>query len=577
MQETHASEAIARLQGFDDFVYQVMQDWKVQGLAIALIKDGEVILSQGFGKRDVVNDRDVTPQTLFPIASCSKAFTTAALAVLADAGKLDWDTPVRVYMPEFKLLDPFATERMTPRDLVSHRSGLPRHDMSWYNASVTRRELFERLQYLEPTKDFRSLWQYQNLMYMAAGYLVERITGQTWEEFVRQHLFAPLGMTASSFSIIETVEHAEDFSHPYKEADDKVEEMPFYAAQGAIGPAGAIISSVDEMSRWVLMHLHEGKHNDKQVLSASQVALLHSPQMIIPETGKFAEIPYSSYALGWFVTPYRGHPMIQHGGNIDGFSALTSLFPHENIGMVVLTNMNGSPVPGILTYHAFERLSGLDTIDWSARYKKDWDEIKEAGKKGKEKSETDRIPNTHPSHEPDAYVGDYENPGYGVIAVTRNGDELQVAFNNITAPLKHYHYDIFDLQIKRFEIDLKISFLTNFKGDIDTLIVPLEVTARDIVFKRIASKEMTERSFLEQFVGAYELLGARVIIALKGEKTLQLTVPGQPEYELEPYRGTEFRVKGMSGFSLEFMRDDAGQVTAVAITQPNGTFTAKKV
>src|SRR5437660_2088944 len=216
MQETHASEAIARLQGFDDFVYQVMQDWKVQGLAIAIIKDGEVILSRGFGKRDVANDLDVTPHTLFPIASCSKAFTTAALAVLADMGKLDWDTPVRVYMPEFKLLDPFATERMTPRDLVSHRSGLPRHDMAWYNASATRRELFERLQYLEPTKDFRSLWQYQNLMYMAAGYLVERITGQTWEEFVRQHLFAPLEMTASNFSIVETVEQAENFSHPYK-------------------------------------------------------------------------------------------------------------------------------------------------------------------------------------------------------------------------------------------------------------------------------------------------------------------------------------------------------------------------
>src|SRR5581483_5464467 len=509
MQETDTSEAMARLQGFDDFVQQIMQNWKVQGLAVAIIKDGEVIFSQGFGKRDVAKDLDVTPQTLFPIASCTKAFTTGALAVLADAGKLDWDTPLRVYMPEFKLRDLFASERMTPRDLVSHRSGLPRHDMSWYNANVTRQELFERLQYLEPTKDFRSLWQYQNLMYMAAGYLIERITGQTWEGFVSQHLFAHLEMTASNFSITETAEHADDFSHPYREKDDKVEEMPFYGAQGAIGPAGAIVSNVDEMGRWVLMHLRDGKYNDKQVLSASQVTLLHSPQMIIPETGKFAEIPYSSYALGWFVTPYRGHPMIQHGGNIDGFSSLTSLFPHENIGMVVLTNMDSSPVPGILTYHVFERLAGLDTIDWSARYKKDWAEIKEAEKKGKEKSETDRVANTHPSHELDAYVGDYEHPGYGVIAITREGDGLQASFNNITAALKHYHYDIFDLQIERFDLDLKVSFLTNFKGDIDTLVAPLEVTARDIVFKRVASKEMTERSFLEQFVGAYELMGVR--------------------------------------------------------------------
>ncbi len=577
MSETHASEATARLQGFDDFVHQVMRDWKIQGLAIAIIEDGKVILSRGFGKRNVAADLEVTPQTLFPIASCSKAFTTAALAVLADEGKLDWDTPVRVYMPEFKLFDPFATERMTARDLVSHRSGLPRHDLSWYNASATRSELFERLQHLEPTKDFRSFWQYQNLMYMAAGYLIERITGQTWEEFVQRHLFTPLDMTASNFSILETVEHANDFSHPYKETNDKAEEIPFYEAQGAIGPAGAIISNVSEMSRWVLMHLQNGKYNGKQVLSASQVALLHSPQMIIPETGKFAEIPYSSYALGWFITPYRGHPMIQHGGNIDGFSSLTSLFPHENIGMVVLTNMDGSPVPAILTYHAFECLSDLDTVDWSTRYKKDWAELKEAEKKGKEKSATDRVANTHPSHELDAYVGDYEHPGYGVIAVTRNGDELQASFNNFTALLKHYHYDIFELQIERFEMNLKVSFLTNFKGNIDTLVAPLEVTARDIVFKRVADKRMTEKSFLEQFVGTYELMGERAIVTLKGEKTLQLAIPGQPEYELEPYKGTEFHVKSMSGFSLEFMRDATGQITAVVITQPYGTFTAKKL
>lgn len=577
MQETDTSEAMARLQGFDDFVQQIMQNWKVQGLAVAIIKDGEVIFSQGFGKRDVAKDLDVTPQTLFPIASCTKAFTTGALAVLADAGKLDWDTPLRVYMPEFKLRDLFASERMTPRDLVSHRSGLPRHDMSWYNANVTRQELFERLQYLEPTKDFRSLWQYQNLMYMAAGYLVERITGQTWEEFVREHLFVPLDMTTSNFSIIETVEQASNFSHPYQEKDDEVKEMPFYGAQGAIGPAGAIVSCIDEMSHWVLMHMNKGKYNDKQIISSSQIAQMHSPQMIIPETGRFAELPYASYALGWFVTPYRGHPMVQHGGNIDGFSSLTSLFPHENVGVVVLTNMNASPVPAILTYKAFERLMSLDQIDWSTRFKKDQAEMKEAGKKGKEKTEADRVPDTQPSHELGAYVGDYENPGYGVIEVKSNGDELQATFNNITAPLKHYHYDIFELQIERFEMDLKASFLTNFKGDIDTLIVPLEVTASDIVFKRIASKEMTERSFLEQFTGEYELLGMRVIVVLKGENMLQVTVPGQPEYELEPYKGTEFRVKGISGFSLEFKRDDAGTVTEMLVTRPYGTFTAKKV
>jgi CubicO group peptidase (beta-lactamase class C family) len=192
MTEHQLPDAMTQLRGFDDFVHAVMQDWRVRGLAMTVIKENEIIYAQGFGQRDEAQDLPVTSQTLFPIASCTKAFTTAAMSMLADQGKLDWDTPVRAYIPSFKLYDPFATERVTPRDLVSHRTGLPRHDLVWYNnTTATRRDLFERLQYLEPTKDVRSFWQYQNLMYMAAGYLVETLSGQTWEEFVRQNIFRP--------------------------------------------------------------------------------------------------------------------------------------------------------------------------------------------------------------------------------------------------------------------------------------------------------------------------------------------------------------------------------------------------
>src|SRR5579885_1593422 len=200
MQISDKTEVSKQLEGIEDFVRRMLEEWKVQGCAVAIIKDGEILLSQGFGLRNTAEGLEVTPETLFPIASCTKAFTATSVALLADEGKLDWDTPVRKYLPSFRLFDSFATERMTPRDLVTHRSGLPRHDLMWYHSTRSRQELFDRLQYLEPSKDFRSLWQYQNLMYMTAGYLAGEVAGQSWEDLVQKRLFDPLGMTSSNFS-----------------------------------------------------------------------------------------------------------------------------------------------------------------------------------------------------------------------------------------------------------------------------------------------------------------------------------------------------------------------------------------
>jgi CubicO group peptidase (beta-lactamase class C family) len=576
------TDVTAKLAGFEEFVQRTMQEWKVQGLAVAIVYDGKVILSRGFGLRDAAHDLPVTEQTLFPIASCTKAFTTTAMGILADQGKLDWNTPVRTYLPDFKLHDAFASERMTPRDLVTHCSGLPRHDLMWYNSSASREELVERLRYLEPTKDFRSLFQYQNLMFMMAGYLVGQIAGQSWEAVVQQAIFDRLDMVGSNFDIIETTRTATDFSHPYKEENDEVKEIPFYAAQGAIAPAGAIVSNVDGLSRWVQMHMNKGKYHDTQIVSESQIALLHSPQMIIPERSQYTETPYASYAFGWAVEPYRGHPMLQHGGNIDGFSSFTSLFPDDKFGMVVLSNMSGTPVPVTLTYYVADHLFGMDEVPWNERFMKQQNELKEAQKKGKEKSEVDRVPDTHPSHALDAYVGDYAHSGYGVLSVrlSEDGNSLQATFNNMTFPLEHYHYDIFDINIERFEVDLKASFTTDVRGGIVAITVPFEPTGNDIIFKRLPDQTLTERSFLEQFIGAYEILGMVMTIALKGEHTLFASLPGEPDYELVPRnrtdQGAEFQAKGISGVSVEFKIDASGNVTEALITQPYGTFTAKR-
>ncbi len=556
-----------------DFINNTIQEWKVPGLAIAIVQDNQIIFCEGFGLRDVEKGLKVTPKTLFAIGSCTKAFTTMAMGILADRGKLDWDKPVRNYLPTFKLYDSYATEHITPRDLVTHRSGLPRHDGVWYGTPFTRQEIVERLQYLEPSHELRTVFQYQNLMYMTAGYLVGQIAGSSWEEFVQQEIFNPLSMEGSNFSVVKSQE-ADDFALPYQEKDDEVKEIPFRNID-AVGPAGSINAHVTDMAKWLLLHLNQGKYDDKQIISSGNLSQMHMPQFVAPGPLEYEEILYSSYGLGWGITAYRGHNFIQHGGGIDGFSALTTLMPQDKIGVVVLTNMNGTPLPSILTYQICDRLLGLDEVPWNERIKKKVDEAKEAAEKAKETTSSDRKTGTQPSHPLEDYTGNFEHPAYGIVSIEINDTHLKATHYSTVYELQHYHYDIFELKSELLEITERLSFFTDTKGNITSLSIPLEHTVKDIVFTRMPDKGMMEASFLEKFVGEYELSDQTLSIFLR-ENSLILSIPGQPDYELVPYKGTEFKLKDLSGFSITFTIDAAESVTEAVITQPNGVFKASK-
>jgi CubicO group peptidase (beta-lactamase class C family) len=516
----------------------------------------------------------VTTRTLFAIGSATKAFTTMSLALLADEGKVDWDTPVRTYLPGFALHDPFATERITPRDLVTHRSGLPRHDGVWYGSNFARKDYVERLRHLVPSKDFRSYWQYQNLMYLTAGYLAGEIAGQEWEAFVQERIFDRLGMTGSNFSVNRS-QQEEDAARPYREKDGNAEEVPFRDID-AMAPAGAINSNVEEMVQWLLLHVNRGKHAGETVVSESQIAQMHAPQMVIPDDGKYAELSPSSYGLGWFTQSYRGHTLVHHGGNIDGFSALVSLIPREQMGVVALTNLNGVPIPAILSYNVYDRLLGLPEIPWNDRFWADHEEIVRAGARSTEKVETDRVKGTTPSHSLDAYTGDFAHPGYGVVTIGHENDALTLRFNAFNGSLRHLHYDIFELAVEPLDMTFPVSFATDVRGDIASLAIPLEPTVPDILFTRRPSATLTDPAVLSRFTGTYEVMGLPMTVALKGERTLQVTLPGQPDFELEPVKGTEFRLKGLSGFAVEFKADESGTITEAVVTQPNAVFVAKR-
>lgn len=463
------------LAGFDSFVNQAIHDWEVPGLAVAVVKNGKVVMARGYGSRDVDKKLPVTPKTLFAIGSCTKAFTTFLMGTLVAEGKLDWDKPVRTYLPEFRLHDRVASELITPRDLVTHRSGLPRHDLLWYNASLTRKEIVERLPYLEPSETFRSKFQYNNLMFLTAGYLVERLTGQSWEDAMRARIFKPLGMTDSNFSVIDS-QKAADFARPYDERDDKIVAIPFRDIT-TIGPAGSINSNVEDMARWLIVQAHKGTIDGKQILTAGVLADIHTPHMTTGVPAERKEIAPAGYALGWGVDDYRGHRRVHHGGAIDGFIAATTLFPDDDLGIVVLANLSGTGLPQIVTRHAADRLLGLPPIDWNSEALGKKAKNKAATKEAKTKKDTVRRPGTTPAHPIEEYVGEYEHPGYGVVKVELRDGKLSLTYNKIEAPLEHWHFEVFralkNPKDPAFE-DQKVQFITNVKGYVDGIAVSFE-------------------------------------------------------------------------------------------------------
>jgi len=474
--------APANLNGLDGFVEQVMKDWKIPGLAVAVVKDGKVVYAKGFGYRDVQKGLKVTPDTLFAIGSCSKAFTATAMAILADEGKLDWDKPVRNYLPELMLHDAYATAHIRPRDLVSHQSGLPRHDMVWYGSPLSRKEIFERLLHLEPSRPLHGKYQYNNLMFLAAGVLIERVSGATWEEFVRKRILDPLEMKTSNFSVKDS-QKTSDFSLPYSEVKGEVKAIPFRNID-TIGPAGSINSSVNEMARWLLAQLGKGKFNGKQIVSEKSLAETHTPQIVAGGDLKYDESFYSSYALGWVVTSYRGHPAIAHSGGIDGFTSQVRFLPKDQLGVVVLTN-SASPASGLIVSNAVDRMLGLSEAPWARRALDDAAKAKEAQAKAKSEDEAKRKKDAPPTHALRDYAGQFEHPAYQTLVITQEGERLKFDLHGLTGGLNHYHYDIFQAAEGTAALEgTKVAFLMNRAGEIDRVSIALEPSVKEIVFTR---------------------------------------------------------------------------------------------
>jgi CubicO group peptidase (beta-lactamase class C family) len=575
-----------RFTGLDTAFARVLKTWKAAGFAVAVVEKNKVVYANGFGYRDYENKIPVTTNTLFAIGSCTKAFTATVLGILRKDGKIDYDKPVRDYLPELKFYNNEMNDKITLRDMMCHRTGLPRHDYSWYLFTTNSRDsLIQRIQYLEPSAAPKERWQYNNFMFLAQGVVTEKITGKKWEDNVREKIFVPLGMNNSFFSVDDLGKNA-DASFGYGLKNDSIIKKLDYYHIDALGPAGSINSNANDMAKWVIAWINNGKVDGKEIIPEAHRNDAISSQMVITGALPDKENPdiyLSNYGFGWILDSYRGHYRVEHGGNIDGFSANTCFFPSDSIGIIVLTNQNSSTVPSIVRNIIADRMLKLKYTDWDSELKARVDKAKKEEADIKKSAIPTAKKIVKQGREMKEYEGLYSNLGYGTFDIQILRDSLFAFAGISTWWLRYKIYDIFDTynKDKKEGIDTSdnstpIQFQMNSNGDITGLSIQLDGNVKDIIFaKTPKAKEITKDSLMK-YLGDYDLNNVALKISLKNEKTLTLLVPGQPEYELVPIDKNKFSIKTLSGFTILFTVNDKNEVVELTSIQPNGTFKAKR-
>ena len=556
------------------FVAGQLAAWEVPGCAIAAVRDHDVILATGYGRRDLGVELPVTPDTLFAIGSTTKAFTAATVGALVDDGLLEWERPLRDYLPELRLYDPVVTDRLSVIDLLSHRSGLPRHDLAWLgHPDRSRAELVRRLRFLPLSRDLRQEFQYCNLGYLVAGHVVEVLSGIPWEDYVRTRLLAPLGMGRSNLSA-DDMSADPDHATAYERRQGVVVPVPQRPVT-AMAPAGAVNSCAADMARWLLAQLGGGQVDGLAVMSPGTVARQHTPHMVVPENRTFPASTRHAYGLGWMIGRYRDHRLAEHDGGIDGFLTECMLLPDDGIGVAVMTNTSSSAMAPVVAYRVLDELLGLEPLDWYSSFKARFD----AATAGiREARGARRVVREAPLPRPlGAYAGEYEHRGYGTLAITAEGDTLRPRLGTMDLSLAHRHYETFDLEWHELGDQshvFPLMFLSDPDGDITALTVPFEPSVEPLRFERLPDARARDPEVLRRLCGTYAMGPIEVVVAQQGDHVLTVATPGAPPFELQAGRGLRFEVKGQPGITAEFELDETGAVVRL-VAQPLGIFRPK--
>jgi CubicO group peptidase (beta-lactamase class C family) len=569
------ADITAKLGDFDAYMQKILTDWNAPGIGVGIVAGDKLVFAKGYGYRDYGKKLPFTPTTLCQIASNTKLFTAVAAGLVVDEGKLTWDEPIRESVPAVQFYNDQLNATITLRDMLSHRTGITRHDMIWYQSDDTRKELFGKLRYLEPKEPPRTMFLYNNMMYVGVGQAIELQTGKTWEDFVRERIFKPLEMNTSTYSVAEMTKQPE-FGVGYTEKRDTFElyHIPYYEDQAGMAPCGAIISNIQEMSHWLICLMNDGKYNGKQVLPPDVLKATLQPSIALPntmgESRGYWEMLNSAYGMGRWTASYQGHLLAYHGGDLDGFHSQVSFMPQDHIGVIVFViGDHCASLYNTISYNVYERLLGMDQTPWSERRLEMRLKDKKAGKEARSKAGADRVEGTTPSHPLEDYVADYEHPAYGILKIGLKDGQLQFDFHKIRFPLTNYHYDRFDTPDDERFGKWSVNFSTNPQGDIDKAVMSLD--EGEVTFTR--KPTAIDPKLLAQLAGPYETPnGAKFKVVLSEDGNLTLIYPGQPDEKLIPYKGLKFRIPEFSDVILEFVVEN-GQAKALKQRDASGEYT----
>ena len=570
----------SKLQGFDAYMAQVLKDWNVPGIGVGVVVKDKLVFAKGYGYRDYGKKLPYTPTTVQSIGSNTKLFTATGIGLLVDEGKLDWDKPIRAYVPSIKFYNDDLDRTVTPRDMLSHRSGITRHDLIWYHSDFSQKDLFDRLRYLEPSQPMRTTFLYNNMMYASAGYVTELLSGKPWEQFIRERILTPLGMTNTDFSV-EDLEANPDHAVLYTERRDGTElySIPYYRDFKGAGPAGEINSNVVDLSKWLIAQMNDGKLDGKQVIPKKVIQATLAPSIATTNTNLelrgWGELLNSVYGMGRYTSSYRGHLLAYHGGDINGMHSQVSMMPYDSVGVIVLViGDHAAPLYNIVSYNLYERLLGLSLTPWSERQNALRLKNKEAGRVARTRAGGGRIAGTRPSHKLDDYVGEFENAAYGVVTVGKADTALTFDFHKVKAPLYHFHYDRFDTPDDEENGKWSLNFLTNPQGEVDRAEMSLDQAA--VAFNRRIPAALTSVATLRQFVGTYETAtGSKFDVVLRPDNTLAIQNASGTFQDLIPWQANRFRIKEFPDVFFEFVVVN-GRVTELKQTTPGGEFRSTK-
>jgi CubicO group peptidase (beta-lactamase class C family) len=467
------------LSGLDEYVARAMQTFDVPGVAVAVVQNGQVVLAKGYGVRRMGEPAPVDAHTLFGIASNTKAFTAAALAILVDEGKLKWDDRVIDRLDWFQMYDPYVTKEITIRDLLTHRSGmgLGEGDLLFFPPSTyTRDEILRKLRFMKPASSFRSRYAYDNLLYLAAGEIIPTVTGQPWEDFIRQRIFGPLGMQDSNTSVAG-YRPGDNFATPHSKVEGKLTPIDPARIENT-APAGAINSSAADMAKWVTVQLNGGAipGTEKRLFSERQGREMWSPQTILPTPDPPPALAalhtdFAGYGLGWFLREYRGHKLVSHTGGLPGYVSEVSLIPDMKLAVIVLTNQESGAMFNSVTYRILDDYMHAPPVDWLQAFGDATRQREAKADEAVKNAASARAPDSKPSLPLEKYAGHYVDAWYGDVQIDLEGGKLVMRFSHtpaLTGDLEHWQYDTFKARWRDRSLaaDAFVTFALNPDGSI---------------------------------------------------------------------------------------------------------------